>query len=144
MTLGINLGYRKTFFEINFLRLIHPDVVLKEFNLTTCIETDTQSLKQGADTNEAVAAEASAPQDVGSLLTVDEQTVDIPSPRGVDEIGGRVGPAGQPRDQRLHTIAQTQQREGGQIRGGDLESSLEVTGVDQVVWVPTRFTTSAK
>ena len=42
---------------------------------------------------------------------------------------GRLGPAGHPRDQRLH---------GGQTRGGDLESSLEVTGVDLVALVPTR------
>ena len=40
-----------------------------------------------ADTNEAVAVEASAPQDVGSLLSLDEQIVDIPVPRGVKETG---------------------------------------------------------
>ena len=32
--------------EINFLRLIHPEIILKEFNLTTCKETKTQSLKR--------------------------------------------------------------------------------------------------
>ena len=88
------------------------------------------------DTSEVVAVEASAPQDVGSLLPVDEHTMDIPIPRGVE--------AGHPRDQPLHTIGQTQQRKGGQTRGGVLETSLEVTGIDQVVWVPTRCTTSAK
>ena len=45
LTLGINLDYRKMFLEINFLRLIHPDIILKEFNLTTCKETEKQSLK---------------------------------------------------------------------------------------------------
>ena len=34
------------FFEINFLRLIHPEIILKEFNLTTCEETMKQPLKQ--------------------------------------------------------------------------------------------------
>ena len=43
----INLDYRKTFWEINFLRLIHPEIILKEFNLKTCKETEKQSLKQG-------------------------------------------------------------------------------------------------
>ena len=38
------------------------------------------------DTNEVVAVEASAPQDVGSLLPSDEQIVDIPIPRGVEDI----------------------------------------------------------
>ena len=46
LTHGINQDYRKTFFlEINFLRLIHPEIILKEFNLTTCKETEKQSLK---------------------------------------------------------------------------------------------------
>ena len=31
---------------INFLRLIHPQIILKEFNLTTCKETEEQSLEQ--------------------------------------------------------------------------------------------------
>ena len=35
----------KRFLEINFLRLIHPEIILKEFNLTTCKETEKQSLK---------------------------------------------------------------------------------------------------
>ena len=30
MTRGINLDYRNTFLEINFLRLIHPETILKE------------------------------------------------------------------------------------------------------------------
>ena len=30
---------------IKFLRLIHPQIILKEFNLTTCKETKKQSLK---------------------------------------------------------------------------------------------------
>ena len=38
------------------------------------------------DTNEPVAVEASAPQDVGSLLTLNEQIVDIPFPWSVEEI----------------------------------------------------------
>ena len=42
---GINLDYRKTFWEIIFLRLIHPTMKLKEFNLTTCKEFEKQSLK---------------------------------------------------------------------------------------------------
>ena len=45
LTHGINLDYRKTFLEINFPRLIHPEVILQEFNLTTCKETEKQSLK---------------------------------------------------------------------------------------------------
>ena len=36
LTHGINLDYRKTLLEINFLRLIHPEIILKEFNLSTC------------------------------------------------------------------------------------------------------------
>ena len=39
-----------------------------------------------ADIIEAVAVEASAPQDVGSLLSSNGQVVDIPFLRGVDEI----------------------------------------------------------
>ena len=46
LTHGFNLDYRKTFFEINFLRLIHPDIILKEFNLTAWKETEKQFLKQ--------------------------------------------------------------------------------------------------
>ena len=38
------------------------------------------------DTNEVVAVEASVPQDVGPILTSDEQIVDISTPRGVEEI----------------------------------------------------------
>ena len=45
MTHGINLDHRKTFLEINFLRLIQPEIILKEFNLTTCNENEKQSLK---------------------------------------------------------------------------------------------------
>ena len=47
LTQGINLEYRTTFFEINVLRLILPEIILKEFNLTTCEETEKQSLKPG-------------------------------------------------------------------------------------------------
>ena len=47
LTHGINLDYRKTFLELNFLHLIHPEIVLTELNLTTCEETVKQSLKQG-------------------------------------------------------------------------------------------------
>ena len=39
-----------------------------------------------ADINEVVAVEASAPQDVGSLLLSDGQIVDIPIPRSVEEL----------------------------------------------------------
>ena len=42
---GTNLDYKKTFFESNFQRLIHPEIILKEFNLTTCKETGEHSLK---------------------------------------------------------------------------------------------------
>ena len=47
LTHGINLDFGKTFLEINFLRLIHPEIILKVFNLTTCKETEKQSLKPG-------------------------------------------------------------------------------------------------
>ena len=40
-----HLDYRKTFLEINFLRLIHPESILKEFNLTTFKETGKQHLE---------------------------------------------------------------------------------------------------
>ena len=33
------------FLEINFPRLIHPEIILKEINLTTSKETEKQSLK---------------------------------------------------------------------------------------------------
>ena len=33
---GINPDYRKTFIGNQFLRLIHPEIILKDFNLTTC------------------------------------------------------------------------------------------------------------
>ena len=42
---GTNPEYRKTFWEINFLRLIHPEIILKEFNQTACKETEKQPLK---------------------------------------------------------------------------------------------------
>ena len=42
---GINLDYKKTFFEIHFLRLFHTEIILKDFDLTTCKETEKQSLK---------------------------------------------------------------------------------------------------
>ena len=34
------------FWKLIFLRLIHPEIILKEFNLTTCKETEKQSLEQ--------------------------------------------------------------------------------------------------
>ena len=40
LTHGINLDCRKTFLVINVLRLIRPEIILKEFNLTTCKETE--------------------------------------------------------------------------------------------------------
>ena len=46
LTHGIHRDYRKTFLVINFLRLIHPEIILKEFNLTTCKETEKPHLKQ--------------------------------------------------------------------------------------------------
>ena len=45
LTHGINLDYRKTFLEIDFLRLILPEIILEEFNQTTCKETVKQPLK---------------------------------------------------------------------------------------------------
>ena len=42
---GINLDYRKTFSEINFLRFMHPEIILKEFNLTTCKGTEAERTK---------------------------------------------------------------------------------------------------
>ena len=42
----INPECRKTFLGINFLRTIHPEIILKEFNVTTCKETEKQSIKQ--------------------------------------------------------------------------------------------------
>ena len=46
MTHGINQDYRSTFWEINVLRLTQPEIILKEFHLTTRKETEKQSLKQ--------------------------------------------------------------------------------------------------
>ena len=43
--LGINLDNRKTFLEITLLRLIYPEIILKEIKLTTCKEIEEQSLK---------------------------------------------------------------------------------------------------
>ena len=42
---GINLEYKKTFLEINFLRLTHFEIFLKEFHLTTCKEIEKQQLE---------------------------------------------------------------------------------------------------
>ena len=42
---GIHLDYRKTFLVINFLRLIKPEIILKEFNLMTCKENVEWSLE---------------------------------------------------------------------------------------------------
>ena len=39
----------KRFLEINFLRLIHPEIILKEFNLTTCEETGKQTIHTSED-----------------------------------------------------------------------------------------------
>ena len=73
-----------------------------------------------------------------------EQTVDIPILRGVGEIGDMSVQLATKAINEVHALAQTKQRKGGQPRGGVLESSLKVTGIDQVVSVPTRCTTSAK
>ena len=40
----INQEFRKTFLEINFLRLIHLEISLKDFHLTTCKEIEKQYL----------------------------------------------------------------------------------------------------
>ena len=37
--------HENVYLEINFLRLLHPEIILKEFNLTTCKETEKQPLK---------------------------------------------------------------------------------------------------
>ena len=37
----------KCFLVIKFLRLIHPEIILKDLNLTTCEENEKQYLKQG-------------------------------------------------------------------------------------------------
>ena len=50
LTHGIHLDYRKTFLVINFLRLIHSEIIIKEFNLTMHKENVEQSQKlQGQD-----------------------------------------------------------------------------------------------
>ena len=73
-----------------------------------------------------------------------EQTVDIPIPRCVEKVGDMsVQLSTHAINECMHSI-KNQQRESGQTRGGDLEPSLEVAGVDQVAWVPTRCTTSRK
>ena len=41
-----NLDHKTTYLESNFLRLVHPEIILKEFNLTTCKETGKQLQKQ--------------------------------------------------------------------------------------------------
>ena len=43
---GINPVYRKTFLDINFLRLIHPEIFLKEVYLKTCTEIEKQYLRR--------------------------------------------------------------------------------------------------
>ena len=45
LTHGINQDYWMTFLETKFLRLLHPEIILKEFNYTTCREAEKQSLK---------------------------------------------------------------------------------------------------
>ena len=42
LTHGIHRDYRKTFLEINFLRLIHPEIILKEFSLAHHKENEDQ------------------------------------------------------------------------------------------------------
>ena len=39
-------GLHENVFGNHFLRLIHPEIILKGLNLTTCKETEKQSLKQ--------------------------------------------------------------------------------------------------
>ena len=41
-------GLQENIFEISFLRLIDPEIILKEFNLTTCKETEKQAPKPEA------------------------------------------------------------------------------------------------
>ena len=40
-------GLQEMCLEINVLRSIHSEIILKEFNLTTCKETETQSPEAG-------------------------------------------------------------------------------------------------
>ena len=37
---GINQEHRRTFLQINFLRLLHLEIFLKEFHLNTCTEIE--------------------------------------------------------------------------------------------------------
>ena len=46
LTHGIRLDYRKTFLVINFLRLIHPQITLKEIQSDNVQKTEEQSLEQ--------------------------------------------------------------------------------------------------
>ena len=39
-------GFQENVFGNPFLRVLRPEMILEEFNLTTCIETEKQSLKQ--------------------------------------------------------------------------------------------------
>ena len=49
---GIHLDHKKTFLVINFLRLIHPYIILKEFFLPKCRENEVQFHKlQGQTMN---------------------------------------------------------------------------------------------
>ena len=43
---GNQSGLQENVLETNILRLIHPDIILKELNLKTCKETGKQSLKR--------------------------------------------------------------------------------------------------
>ena len=45
LTDGINLDHGEKFLVINFQRFTHPEIILEEFNLTTCKETEKHSLK---------------------------------------------------------------------------------------------------
>ena len=42
LTHGTHRDYRKTFLVINFLRLIHPDIIIKKFSLATPRENEDQ------------------------------------------------------------------------------------------------------
>ena len=52
LTHGINLDYRKTFLGINFLRLIHPEIILKEFILAQ--QRERGSIPQATGTDDTL------------------------------------------------------------------------------------------
>ena len=125
---------------------IQPPVIFEEIPEVQVVERIQEQI---VETIEVVPQER-ATQRTSEQIEVHELHVDQCVDRGHSYSSGRgrdrrhVGSAEHPHDQRVHALAQTQQRKGGQTRGGVLEYSLEVTGIDQVVWVPTRCTTSAK